>query len=1066
MDAPVTNDLRAGVELAARLGLCPTSLAAGEADRLRRQLAVTIDPAGVAERLRLAPALLAALSRVAARLPADCPLDRAREALQAEGFGGSSERATLPADGTPAPSETTRSATRRGPRLPARLGPYELGEEIGHGGMGVVLRARHQSLGAPCAIKVMIAGEHASPESIARFQREAAAVAKMGKHPNIVTVFDLGESEGLSYYAMELVEGVPLGDWRRERSPGYLEIAHLVEKVARALHFAHEHGVVHRDVKPKNVIVRADGEPQVMDFGLAREMGTSARLSSPGQVMGTPAYMSPEQARGDLDRVGPQSDVYSLGGVLYELLVGIPPHAGKTIEAVLDGVLRGEVVPPRKIARDVPIDLETICMKCLSQEPSGRYATAQELAEDLSRYGRRETIVARRASSLERLLRKAVKHRAVVLPIAIVIVLASALSTWLLVREQRADEQLAQREARERTRREAKEHLELGRTKPAAAAVGEFTRAAEIDPDWSEPWLELGRARIALGDDASALANLDHAIEAAGRAGERPLQALYLRGWLYDTRLFDPGRARADYLATAKIDPDSDIALLSQGAMHLRALECTRAVECFRRAIRANPQNPEAYVQLARVAWQGGRIDVAKEMAAKAIAIDPGHRAAQGLALAAEAAQEEDPDPDLVDRLAGLCGREPELLVILALGLSRLDEGKVTNELLARAQKAAPRNPRCRVEAALWAQVQGATTEQVLGGYAEAEKLAPRDWTAPLLRGSTYVSRGTPEDLEKAKADFARVIELDPAIQDVWVLRAMVSQQEGRCTEALEEADRGLKLDPDPAWAACAEFTRMLAHNDLAEPEAALECIARARTAKQARDELVRGSQWEAYTAPREATLQMWQSILLEQTGRYEEALAALDAKVDAEGWEFEFAWERGQLLLLSGRYAEGAEAYFAAAESTPLDPETRRQLEPMVKRIHAALRAAHGPSDPPRILDPMVNLLWMLAQAQGTKAGYVGTALADMSRAQWALWRKADDKAGLLAAAKRWAKVAPRSPTALYHLAAAHAFAGEAAEASNALDSAAKAGFRNWGLVRTASEFDPVRGDPAFRPR
>ncbi len=1065
MDAPVTADLRAGVELAARLGLCPPSLAAGEADRLRRQLAVTFDPAGVAERLHVSPALLSALSRIAARLPADTPLDQAREALLAEGFGVPGGTPTV-SSGPTIPPESMLPATRRQHRLPSRLGPYELGQEIGHGGMGIVFRARHQSLGAPCAIKVMIAGEHASPESIARFQREAAAVAKMGKHPNIVTVFDLGESEGLAYYAMELVDGVPLGDWRRERSPGYHEIAQLVEKVARALHFAHEHAVVHRDVKPENVIVRADGEPQVMDFGLAREMGTSVRLSTPGQVMGTPSYMAPEQARGDLDHVDRRSDVYSLGGVLYELLVGVPPHAGKTIEAVLDSVLRGEVVPPRRIARDVPTDLETICMKCLSPEPSRRYATAQELAEDLARYSRRETIVARRAGTVERLARKAVKHRAVVVPIAIVVLAASSLSAWLLDRKQRADEQLALQEGRERTRREAKEHLDLGRTKPPATAVEEFTRATAIDPAWSEPWLELGRAHIVLEDDAAALSALNIAIETAIRAGEKPLQARYLRGWLYDTRLFDPGRARADYLATVELDPDSDLALLSLGAIHLRALESTRAVECFRRAARANPQNPEPLVHLARVAWKGGRFDVSVEMAEKATLIDPGHRAAEAIALAAEAAESGHAGSDFVDRIVRLCARDPELIVVLAQGLARLDGGKVSRSLLDRALEIAPRNPRCQVEIALWAQTNGLSPEQIIGYYDRAVEFAPRDWTAPLYRGSGYVSRGKAEDLMRAKADFARVIALDPAIPNVWILRALVSDQEGRHLQALDEAARGLALNPDPAWAASAEFTRMVVHHDLAEPEAALDCIRRARADEQARDELVRGSTWGAITAPQGEFLAMWEAILLEQVGRYEEALAALDAGADAEEWEFETLWERGQLLLLLERYPEGAEALLEAAEMTPLDEETRAQLDPMVRRIHAAIRAADDPGDPPRILDPMVNMLWMLARAQGEKSGYVGTGLADMSRSQWTLWRKAGDKDGLLAAAKRWAKVAPKSPSALYHLAAAYAFAGQAAEASKALDDAEKAGFRDWARVRTASEFDPVRGDPSFRPR
>ncbi len=264
--------------------------------------------------------------------------------------------------------------------------------------MGMVFRARHLKLGTQRAVKVLIAGEHASLETLARFQREAAAVSKMGKHPHIVSVFDLGQQGAVTYYVMELVEGKSLANQLRTTKYQPHDAASLVEKVARALHFAHAHKVIHRDVKPDNIMVRPDGEPLITDFGLAREVDSSARISLTGQVMGTPSYMSPEQARGDVQATDARTDVYAAGAVLYELLTGVPPHPGMSVPDVLVRIQRGELIPPRTIRPQVPKDLETICLKAVAFEPARRYQTAEAFAHDLRRFLDGEPISARPAS--------------------------------------------------------------------------------------------------------------------------------------------------------------------------------------------------------------------------------------------------------------------------------------------------------------------------------------------------------------------------------------------------------------------------------------------------------------------------------------------------------------------------------------------------------------------------------------------------------------------------------------------------------------------------------------------
>jgi len=339
---------------------------------------------------------------------------------------------TVPFADMPTTPATTAPPISPRPKVPRSLGPYALIEELGHGGMGVVYRAKHANLGTECAVKVLIAGEHASLEAIARFHREAAAVAKMGKHPNIVTVFDLGQEGGLTYYAMELVRGKSLHERLVEHAYEPKEAAALVEKVARALHFAHGHGIIHRDVKPQNVIVREDGEPQVMDFGLARDVSSGAGLSATGDVFGSPNYMAPEQVRGLHEECDARTDVYGLGGVLYEVLTKLPPHPGRVVADIFAHILRGDVLSPRWLTREVPQDLETICLKCLDPERARRYRTAEALADDLARFLRGEPVVARPVGMVGRAVRRLRKHPLISALTAALVVLAIGLAWRVL----------------------------------------------------------------------------------------------------------------------------------------------------------------------------------------------------------------------------------------------------------------------------------------------------------------------------------------------------------------------------------------------------------------------------------------------------------------------------------------------------------------------------------------------------------------------------------------------------------------------------------------------------------
>jgi WD40 repeat protein len=274
------------------------------------------------------------------------------------------------------------------------FGDYELLEEIARGGMGVVYRARQVSLNRIVAVKVLLSGLLASPEFVKRFRAEAAAAASL-QHPNIVAIHEVGFREGQHFFAMDYVLGSSLAELTRDRPLPGRRAAGYVKTVAGAIHYAHGRGILHRDLKPANVLIDENDQPRVTDFGLAKDLHKQMDLTLSGQVLGSPSYMSPEQAGAWRGKVGVRSDVYSLGAILYHLLTGRPPFAADTVAKTLHQVQNDEPPPPRLLNPSVPRDLETICLKCLEKEPDRRYAMAQELADELGRFLDRKPILAR-----------------------------------------------------------------------------------------------------------------------------------------------------------------------------------------------------------------------------------------------------------------------------------------------------------------------------------------------------------------------------------------------------------------------------------------------------------------------------------------------------------------------------------------------------------------------------------------------------------------------------------------------------------------------------------------------
>jgi WD40 repeat protein len=283
------------------------------------------------------------------------------------------------------------------------LQDYELLEEIARGGMGVVYRARQISLDRIVAVKMLLFGRFSSDELVRRFRAEAEAAAAL-QHPNIVAIHAIGEHEGMPYFSMDYVDGKNLAAIVRERPRPIREMAGWMSVLARAVHYAHQRGVLHRDLKPSNVLLDARGQVRLTDFGLAKRFDRNAAVSTTGQMIGTPNYMPPEQAWPDRGPVGPASDVYSIGAILYHLLTGRAPVIADSLESTLLALLHEDPIPLRLLRRGVPRDLETICLNCLHKTPARRYASAEALADDLDRFLEGKPIRARRISAIEKSL--------------------------------------------------------------------------------------------------------------------------------------------------------------------------------------------------------------------------------------------------------------------------------------------------------------------------------------------------------------------------------------------------------------------------------------------------------------------------------------------------------------------------------------------------------------------------------------------------------------------------------------------------------------------------------------
>ncbi|MCI0341198.1 MAG: tetratricopeptide repeat protein [Planctomycetales bacterium] len=620
------------------------------------------------------------------------------------------------------------------------LGPYQVEERIGRGGMSVVYRAHHAGLGRDFALKVLRPGLSLEPEALARFRREARAAASLADHPGIVAAHDMGEADGRLYFVMDLVDGTSLRDLAGQTDLAPQRAATIIAEAARAAHYAHGRGILHRDVKPGNILVSSAGRVRLTDFGLAKaiRVQSSTSLTRTGAVMGSPSYMSPEQARGQA--LDPRADVYGLGASLYEALTGRPPFTGDSTLDLLASVCRADPVLPRRLNPRVPRDLETIALKCLEKDPDRRYPTAEALAADLERWLKGEPIAARPPGWLRGLVRAARRRRGLATAAAAALVAAGLVAAIAL------PSLVSERQERARVEREGE---------------AELAALAELSGLWARLVIARQGLANAASDPASVRAEISAAAEAVSAYAERhprQPQAPYVRARarLYLGRL---GEAEADAREAIRLE---------EGFVPGHALLARILLERYREA---QYQVGSPRVIAARQRAAAPLLEEARRHLARARAAGPGPASLEAWRLLRTR------EDDVGDAL------------VAALSVYYLDGDRAGG--VARLAEAHARSP--AGESAAWLGALDKAPGAESRWWDEAARLLPHSPRVYLDRGTSRTKAG---DLAGAEQDFTRALELDPRDARALTNRAAVKHRRGDSAGAIADCTAALALDP------------------------------------------------------------------------------------------------------------------------------------------------------------------------------------------------------------------------------------------------------------------------------
>jgi serine/threonine-protein kinase len=680
------------------------------------------------------------------------------------------------------------------PRIPG----YAIESVLGRGGMGIVFRARHLRLNRLVALKMLLSGAYAGPKDLARFQREAEAVAGL-RHPHIVQVHDVGEHDGQPYFTMELVEGGSLAEKLQGTPQPARQAAALLAMLAATMHVAHRGGIVHRDLKPANILLTPDGAPKISDFGLARRLHEGTTLTQSGIPVGTPSYMAPEQAQGQAHAIGPAVDVYALGAILYELLTGRPPFQGETAASTIHQVITQDPVPPSRLNFQVPGDLETICLKCLQKPPQQRYEDAQALADDLWRFGEGRPIQARPLGAGARLWRWCRRNPAAAALVAVALLLvglASGGGVWLV--QQRAERQA------ETARHDAELRNEVHTAVAQAVSLRKgfhFHEAREL--------LEQARHRL----EPAGPDNLRRQVD-QGRAdldlAER-LDAARLRAGVLFEEDLDHAEAEEPYVAAfaeAGLGPEGDDVEAATARVRDSAV-CPEVVAALDDWASITP-DPARRAWLLAVARKADPDPARDRLRQPELWQDSG-----GLAPLARELSVAELSPQLataLGRVARLSGEE--VVALLTAAHARFPQDFWINLQLGVALFAAERRDEAlgyfRAALALRPETSAAhddlgvalltlgRTDEAVGHFQQARRLDPKDASACRNLGTALRARG---QLAEAVDCFRQALRLNPRYARAHYSLGLTLRDKGRLEEAIDHLQQAVRLDPRNVWA-------------------------------------------------------------------------------------------------------------------------------------------------------------------------------------------------------------------------------------------------------------------------
>ncbi|MEK7310327.1 MAG: tetratricopeptide repeat protein [Planctomycetota bacterium] len=630
-----------------------------------------------------------------------------------------------------------------------QFGHYSLERKLGQGGMGVVYLARDTTLNRLVALKIMLLQD---AESVERFLREARAAAKL-KHPNIIQVYEIGTQGKHHYFTMDYIAGVGLDELVQDKNKQPKQMAEIVRDIALALDYAHSQGIIHRDIKPSNILIDSHNKPYLTDFGLAKEVaGLERSLTLTGTIIGTPDYMSPEQARGEKNKLDGRSDIFSLGATFYYSFTGYAPFKGNELYEVMNNVINKEPITPLKLVPNLHRDLETICLKCLEKEPDRRYQTAQGLADDLNSFLAGEAISARPAAFMTRVIKKVKKHKAVTVTIAgaMILVVATVLILTIFFT---SSKQI-------RTRAEViLSRIRMGGVS-ADRKITIAREALKIDPAFAEAWEELGGAYYDKKEYLKAVECYSKAIELA------PAQAsaYYKRG--INLERLKNEEALSDYQKVVELAPDSSIGYYCKGSIDFRKRNFESALRNYNKAIELNTDDPFVYNGRAMVYLHNGRTDLALADWNRAIELAP--------------------DSAVAYYSRGIFyGMRKEFNKAIA------DFSKVIELDLKNTSAYVGRGNAYREKKQY---------EQSFADYTKAIELAselnPSDISSIYVdRGNTFKMTG---ELIKALADYSKAIELDPKNPDAFHSRGdTYILAYGNYGQAITDLTRAIKLNPD-----------------------------------------------------------------------------------------------------------------------------------------------------------------------------------------------------------------------------------------------------------------------------